>query len=104
MESGARIAAWHLTEARRFLGELAMPAELANPMRLESWMLEYCRREKTDKVPTREVQRCGPRGLRDKATFKDAVAELVDLGRARLVQDGKKRQVQINPTLLAGAA
>ena len=104
MESGARIAAWHLTEARRFLGELAMPAELANPMRLESWMLEYCRREKTDKVPTREVQRCGPVGLRDKATFKDAVAELVDLGRARLVQDGKKRQVQINPTLLAGAA
>lgn len=104
MESGARIAAWHLTEARRFLGELAMPAEVANPMRLEFWMLEYCRREKTDKVPTREVQRCGPGGLRDKATFKDAVSELVDLGRARLVQDGKRRQVQINPALLTGAA
>ena len=32
MESGARIAAWHLNEARRYLGELAMPAELANPL------------------------------------------------------------------------
>ena len=104
MESGARIAAWHLTEARRFLGELAMPAELANPMRLESWMLEYCRRENTDRVPTREVQRFGPGGLRDKIAFKDAVAELAELGRARLVQDGKKRLVQINPALLAVTA
>lgn len=104
MESAARITLWHLTEARRFLGELAMPAELANPARLESWLLDYCRREKTDKVPTREIQRCGPGGLRDKAAFKDAVAELAELGRARLVQDGKKRLVQINPALLEVAA
>lgn len=31
MESAARVTAWHLTEAKRFLGELAMPAELAKP-------------------------------------------------------------------------
>ena len=37
MESAARVTAWHLNEARRFLGELAMPAELANPARLEAW-------------------------------------------------------------------
>ena len=104
MESAARLTYWHLTEARRFLGELAMPAELANPMRLESWMLDYCRRERTDSVPTRDVQRCGPGGLRDKAAFKEAVTELAELGRARLVQDGKKRLVQINPDLLAVAA
>ena len=104
MESGARIAAWHLTEARRFLGELAMPAELANPLRLEAWMLEYCQREKTDRVPTREVQRCGPGGLRDKATCADAIKELAELGRARLVQDGRKKLVEINPALLAGVA
>jgi putative DNA primase/helicase len=100
MDSAARITAWHLTEARRFLGELAMPAELVNPARLESWLLDYCRREKTDSVPTREIQRCGPGGLRDTAAFKEAVAELAELGRARLVQDGKKRLVQINPALL----
>ena len=100
MESAARVTAWHLTEARRFLGELAMPVELANPARLESWMLDYCKRERTDRVPTREVQRCGPGGLRDKAAFKDAVTELAELGRAKLVQDGKKRLVQIRPELL----
>lgn len=102
MEAGARIAAWHLTEGRRFLGELAMPAELVNPARLESWLLDYCKRENTDKVPTREVQQFGPGGLRDKATFTEAIKELAELGRARLVQDGKKRSVQINPALLAG--
>jgi putative DNA primase/helicase len=100
MESGACIAAWHLNEARRFLGELAMPAELAHPLRLESWMLDYCRRERTDKVPTREVQRCGPGGLRDKAAFTAAVKELEELGRVRTVQDGRKKLVQVNPALL----
>lgn len=104
MEAAARITAWHLTEARRFLGELAMPAELANPARLESWMLDYCRREHTDSVPTREVRQYGPGGLRDKAAFNEAVIELAELGRARLVQDGKKRLVQINPALLAVTA
>lgn len=104
MEAAARVNAWHLTEAKRFLGELAMPAELANPARLESWMLDYCGRENTDRVPTREVQRHGPGGLRDKAIINDAIKELAELGRARLVQDGKKKLIQINPALLAGAA
>ena len=104
MESAARVTTWHLTEARRFLSELAMPAELANPVRLESWLLDYCKREHTDKVPTREVQRHGPGGLRDKAIINDAIKELAELGRARLVQDGKKKLIQLNPALLAGAA
>jgi putative DNA primase/helicase len=104
MESGARIAAWHLNEARRFLGELAMPVELANPARLESWLLDYCRREATDKVPSREVQRFGPGGLRDRTAFIAAVKELEELGRARMVQEGKKKLVQINPALLVGVS
>jgi putative DNA primase/helicase len=56
VESAAQIVTWHLLEAKRFLGELAMPTELANPIRLETWMLDYCRREHTDKVPTRHIQ------------------------------------------------
>ena len=81
-----------------------MPAELANPARLESWLLDYCRRESTDSVSTREVQRHGPGGLRDKAIINDAIKELAELGRARLVQDGKKKLIQLNPVLLAEAA
>ena len=104
MESGGQIAAWHLSEARRFLGELAMPLELANPARLESWMLDYCKRESTDRGPTGKVQQFGPSGLRNKATITEAAKELAELGRARLVQAGKKRLIQIRPELLQQGA
>ena len=104
MESGTCLAAWHLNEARRFFGELAMPAELANPARLESWLVDYCRREATDKVPTRAVQQFGPGGLRDKTAMQQAVKGLAELGRARMVQDGRKRLIQINPALLGVAS
>ena len=100
MESAARIALWHLTEGKRFLGELATPAELANPARLEAWLLDYCRREHSDKVSMREVQRMGPSGLRDKSIILEAVIELADLGRARMVQDGRAKSIQIRPELL----
>ena len=103
MESGNRLAAWHLNESQRFLGELAMPVELANPARLETWMLDYCKRENTDRVPTRQIQQFGPGGLRDKSALTEAIKELAELGRARLVIDGKKRAVLINAALLAGA-
>jgi len=100
IESAARIVTWHLTEAKRFLGELAMPDEVAHPVRLEAWLLDWCRRHGTDRVSTRDIQRCGPGGLRDKATHIKAIEELAEHGRVRLVQDGRKKAVQINPALL----
>ena len=104
MESGTELAAWHLNESQRFLGELATPAELANPARLETWMLAYCKRENTDRVPTREIARCGPGDLRDKAASMAAITGLMELGRARLVFDGKKKMVLVRPEVLAGTA
>jgi putative DNA primase/helicase len=103
MEAGACIAAWHLNEARRFLGELSMPSDLANPMRLEAWLVDYCRREKTEKVSTRAIQQYGPSGLRDKETARAAIAELEEMGRARMVSEGRKRLVQIRPEVIGGA-
>lgn len=102
IKSAVQIVAWHLTEAKRFLGELAMPPDLANPMRLESWLLEWCKRKQTDKVATRDVRRNGPCGLRDKIVIVNAIKELVELGRVRLVADGKKKLIQIRPELLLG--
>jgi len=99
-EAASRIVAWHLNEARRFLGELALPAELVNPARLDSWLLDYCRREKTASVPSRAVQQFGPGGLRDKGAIEAAVRELDELGRARLAQDGRRKVIHVNPALL----
>lgn len=104
MESASTIVAWHLSEAQRFLGEIAMPAEQMNQARLETWMLDYCKREKTDKVPTREIQRNGPGAMRDKKAMQEALQELTELGRARPVQEGKRKLIQLRPELLTGAA
>lgn len=101
-ESASRIAAWHLHEARRFFGELALPVELANAVRLDNWLLDNCKRQHTDCVPRRELQRMGP--VRDKEPLKNALKELEDFGRVRLVQEGRRKDIQINPQLLNGVA
>ena len=104
VESAVQLITWHLLEAKRFLGELAMPPELANPMRLEAWLLDWCKREGATGVTTKTVQQYGPSGLRDKAIIDATVSELAELGRARLVRVGKKKLIQIRPELLGAAS
>ncbi|MCZ6802993.1 MAG: DUF3987 domain-containing protein [Proteobacteria bacterium] len=102
-EGASRIAAWHLHEARRFYGELALPEEQANAVRLDSWLLDYCQREKMNIIPRREIQRnVTPGHLRRKVALDVALAELDEAGRVRLIQDGKRKEVHINPALLKG--
>lgn len=96
----ARLAAWHLSEARRFFGELAVPQEQAAMSKLDGWLVAYCRRERTDRVSTRDVARLGPNGLRAKATIEAVVRDLEELGRARLVLDGRSKGIAVNPGLL----
>jgi putative DNA primase/helicase len=101
-ENASRIAAWHLHEARRFFGELALPVELANAVRLDNWLLDICQRQHKHSVPRRELQRLGP--VRDKEPLKNALKELEDLGRVRVIQEGRRIDIKINPQLLDGAA
>lgn len=99
-ESASRIAAWHLHESRRFFGELALPAELADAARLDSWLIEYCKREQTHLVPIAKLQQGGPGGLRSKATIETALRELEEAGRARLIREGKRKLISVNPALV----
>jgi putative DNA primase/helicase len=102
LAGACRIAAWHLNESRRFFGELAMPAEMANAARLDAWLIEYCRRERTHLVPTREAQRLGPGPTRQKDRLKEALAELEEAGRVRLASEGRRKLIKVNPALLEG--
>jgi putative DNA primase/helicase len=97
-ESASRIVAWHLNESRRFFGELALPVEIAYAVRLDTWLLEYCKRERKQEIATREAQRLGP--LREKESLTQALQELADLNRIRVTRDGKKKTVNVNPLLL----
>jgi len=100
VEAASRIVAWHLNESRRFFGELALPDELANAARLDSWLLDYCRRERTHMVPIAKLQQCGPGGLRKRKVIEDTMRELEELGRARLVREGRRKEIRVNPALL----
>lgn len=92
-EGASRIAAWHLNESRRFFGELALPAELADAARLDTRLIECCQRERTNRVATMRVHQYGPGGLREKSAIDSTLRELDELGRARLV---KGRTLQKN--------
>lgn len=96
-EGASRIAAWHLSEARRFFGELALPAELADAGRLDSFLIKHCRAERTHLVPTREAQRLGP--IRDKERLAAALRELEELDRVRVAHEGRRKTIKVNPAL-----
>ena len=99
-DNAARIAAWHLHEARRFYGELALPEEQANAARLERWLADYCRREKTAIVQRRVVQQfAAPRILRKGPVLDAALDELAAEGHVRLIQDGQRKEIHVHPAL-----
>lgn len=97
-ESASRIAAWHLNESRRFFGELALPAELADAARLDTWLIEHCRQKQAHFVKKNYVRQHGP--LRDGARLDAAIRELAELDRLRLEKDGKLRTIHLNPALV----
>ncbi len=103
IEAAARIVAWHLNESRRFFGKLAISSEAGNVARLDAWLLEYCRAERTDTVSTRTVSQYGPGPLRKKEPFASALNELIELDRVRLIKTGKQKSIQLNPALIEGA-
>lgn len=102
-EGASRIAAWHLNESRRFFGELALTIDVSNATRLDAWLIAYCRRSGTNRVPRREVQRhVTPARLRGKAALCQALLDLTEAGRAQEAVDGKRKDVLVHPALVAG--
>ena len=97
-ERASCITAWHLSEAQRFFGEFALPEELANGVKLNDWLIEFCRREQTLIVSTREAQRLGP--VRCKVKLATAIQELEELGRVRITHDGRRKTIKLNPALI----
>ena len=100
-EQASRITAWHLSESRRFFGELALPAELADAARLDSWLIEHCRQARTHMVGKNHVRQHGR--LRDGSRLDAAIRELAELDRLRLEKDGKRLTIHLNPALVGVA-
>lgn len=92
-ESAAELALWYLNESRRFFGELALPQGQADAMRLDSWLIDI---GKT--TSTRDAQQLGP--VRDKGRLDSALNELQELCRVRVVREGRKKLIEVNPALM----
>jgi putative DNA primase/helicase len=98
--SARQIAEWHLYEARRFFGEIALPTELADAVRLDRWLLDHCRRQRSNIVARRDVQRTvTPAHLRQKMSLDQALRELVEAGRVVIIQKGRQKEIHVNPAL-----
>ncbi|WNC90516.1 YfjI family protein [Paraburkholderia sp. FT54] len=98
-ESAASIVAWHLSESKRFFSELALPDDLANAARLDAWLIEHCRTERTQTVSKRTAQQFGP--LRKADPLSVALKTLEELDRLRVERIGKQIVIHINPALIA---
>jgi putative DNA primase/helicase len=60
IQAAAQIVAWHLYEARRFLGEVAAPRQADKAMRLDAWLIACGHEWGVSSISAREVQRCEP--------------------------------------------
>ncbi|OJB36085.1 hypothetical protein BGV56_14705 [Burkholderia ubonensis] len=96
--SASAIVWWHLGEAKRFFGELALPDELMDAARLDAWLIEHCRAEGVTTVSKRDAQRLGP--LRKSFSLNAALRTLDELDRARVKREGKQVLVCVNPALV----
>jgi hypothetical protein len=94
LEAGARLAAWHLHEARRVLGLVGQSGEAADATVLLDWL-----REQPEPPTAGDVLRLGPYRVRDKARRDQALAKLEEHQLARVERAGKATRVVLNPAL-----
>ena len=97
VEAAAAIVTWHLYEARRFLGEIAQPADQIAAERLDAWLLQQ-----PGPVSARTVMREGPADTRKRSALDKALQELTTCHRVRVSKVGKSSFVSLNPALRQG--
>ncbi|UTA47446.1 DUF3987 domain-containing protein [Simiduia sp. 21SJ11W-1] len=100
VESAIPIATWHLNESRRFFSEISLSAELTRACKLDCWLIDYFGSQHTAEISAREAQRHGPASTRTKEGLLQALAVLEDLDRVRVLSNGRKKAITINPALL----
>jgi hypothetical protein len=104
MQAAARIVLWHLYAARGLFAPFTLSREAANAATLDRWLIDRCRMEGVDGFSTRAVLNGGPNGTRKREDFDTAIEVLVRHGRVRLVEDGRRRPLVVNPMLVDGTA
>lgn len=103
MRAGVVIAEWYLTEARRLWGEISTSEELSAAAKLDTWLIKQATAKHVNSVDRSFALTYGPGSLRKKKSFDTALNELKELSRVRVVHEGRKEIIEINPQLLANS-
>ena len=103
MQAAATIVGWHLYQARAFFDDVAAPREVTNARRLDGWLIDRCRIKGITEIARRDVQNGGPNPVRKGIELENALRELIEAGRVRLIERGRKELIAVNPVLLTGA-
>ena len=102
MLAAERIVKWHLHEARRVFATLDSPLAPAAALRLDTWLLNEARVTGSERTPTTRVYQYGPSNARESRVLRALLVTLEERGRARIVVDGMRRLVVVNPELMNG--
>ncbi|MFV9474678.1 YfjI family protein [Advenella sp. RU8] len=103
MKAACAIAMWHLSESRRLLTELQQAPEISLAAKLDAWLIEQCNEQGTNCISTGHVlQRFPSSRLRKLTHLLPVLQELIDVDRASLTSEGRKKLIVVNPKLLKG--
>ena len=100
MEAAIEVVAWHLYEAKRFLNQIATPEHINSAIKLDEYILRYCRDHKANMVQKNYLRQHS--SIRDKKLLNDALNELVDANRIKIILDDRTNIIKVNPGLLGG--
>ncbi len=103
IKAGCALAEWHLSEAKRLFMEIRQSEDMRSEFQLDEWLTNRCTRQLVGRLPVAEVLQKGPNLLRNAAALNRAMEGLEHTGRARWLCDGRRKFIQVNPTLLKAA-
>jgi hypothetical protein len=103
MYSACQIAIWHLYEAKRFYDGVAVPIEIHNANKLETWLKQYFKQHQDSTIARKTLlQRVGYAPLRKSGTLNQALEILETANRIRQFKEQDITVYELNPELLRG--
>ncbi len=104
IEAAAPLVNWHVLEARRFTGQLAISQDTADALKLDGWLISRCSELGVSAIEKRETLQRGPNAVRIEKALTDAVRLLARANRARFAKNASRQMIEVNPALLGGGA
>jgi putative DNA primase/helicase len=98
IEAACSIVEWHLYESKRFFSQIATPAHVNNAVKLDDYILRYCRDKNSAIIGRSFLMQHSP--VRDSKVLTAAISELADANRVRVFTEGRASMIEVNPELL----